>query len=780
MCALASYILIACVCLGIHGFLLTMDGVIWDGWYFLSWIKNRNWEAFGEYAWSQGMPFSLLLLKPLCVFPNVVVAGMFAVVATLFLQGVVVYRLGLKLGDFTRSEALAFAVLYQSCPLVSAAQDFPILTLLFFHLLFFAGGLAAATAMEASGWRHWVLRGAAVVALVMSCWTNGSLLMVYGSLYVAWFCFFVRREGGAWTRYIVPFLRRYPDLLVLPPATLWMRNTFSPQFGWFEDYNKPTSDIGVIWKTFWSFFENVVPYHVQESLEWPMKHPVLAVLVVAFLIAWPRLAPANWVATRGSMRPGALVWFAVLSFFLGVLPLAIIGKTFLEPVYGEFSRWSMHVPIPFALIGIALLRALCFPQRGSVSRWFPAVITACVIFCGSQIVPVYIGERAEWVFSRAALHQLTKVEAVRNASVFAVSGNFSLTRQIVYGGYAFEMAFGDRKRLAMAVNPLNGRFFTPMELYTIVIPTALVPNEFRAMNPAGAQIFVEPTRERNGRTDWEIARRYVWLRWFGAAGEMDSFLSSLVTMKLTLLRAATPFPANEPTPPKPVNPDPRDLTTLAGVEMIWLPEGWYAGRFEVTQEQFQKVMGRNPSIFPDPQRPVECVSWLEAKEFCDRLTQAEQSAGRLPLGMIYRLPTQKEFHYMEDLEAPVPAVLTPEGQARWYTSRVGSMPANRLRLHDVHGNVWEWSHDWWDGDERFKLSLGGGWLNRAADMNASMDDIRALTKEKANVYKRLVGEYRRDYPTQGFWDRGFRVVLAPPARSQGRFVKNTEPWRNSN
>jgi formylglycine-generating enzyme required for sulfatase activity len=772
-----AYALIALVCLGTHGFLLTMDGVIWDGWYFLSWIRNRNWDAFGDYAWSQGMPFSLLLLKPLSLFPNVVLAGMFAVVVTLFLQGVVVYRLGLKLGDFTRSEALAFAVLYQSCPLVSAAQDFPILTLLFFHLLFFAGGLAAASAMERSGWRHWALRGAAIVALMMSCWTNGSLLMVYGSLYVAWFCYFVRLAGGVWLHQLMPFLRRYPDLLVLPPVTLWMRNAFSPQFGWFEDYNKPTSDPGVIWNTFWSFFENVVPYHVQESLEWPIEHPVLASLVVVFLLAWPRFAPVGWVATRGTARSGWLVGFAMLSFFLGVLPLAIIGKTFLEPVYGEFSRWSMHVPIPFALVTIALLRAMCFPQRGTESRWFPAIVTAGVVFGGSQIVPVYIGERVEWVFSRALLHQLTKVDAVRDASVFACGGNFSLSRQIVYGGYAFETIFGDKKRLAVPIIPMNGRYFTPMELYAMVIPTALVPNEFKAINPAGAQIRVDPKRQRDGMSDWEIAWQYLRLRWFGTASEMDEFLTRLVSMQLTMLRPATPFPVGEPAPPQPARKDPRDFINGAGVEMIWLPAGWYAGRFEVTQMQFERVMGRNPSIFPDPQRPVECVTWLDAQNFCDRLTQAEGAGGRLPSGMVYRLPTHEEFRYIEDRDAPVAAVFTPPGQPRWFTSRVGTMPENRLGLHDVHGNVWEWCHDWWDRDERFKLSLGGGWLNRASDMRAPEDEIGLLPKEEVNLRRRLLGEYRRDYPNQAFWDRGFRVVLAPPAPPQRAYVIDREPWR---
>lgn len=770
------YVVMAAVCLAIHGFLLTNDGVIWDGWYFLSWLEHKNWGAFSDYAWSQGMPFSMLVLGPLAFFPDVITAAMVAILATLFLQGVVVYRLGLKLVAFTRSEALALAVLYQACPLVSAAQDFPIVTLLFFHLLFFAGGLAAATAMERSGRAHWVWRVGAIVALVMSCWTNGSLLMVYGSLYVALVVFYRRMAGLDWVQTLQRFPVRYPDLLLLPPFALWARNTFSPQFGWFEDYNKPTTDPKVIWETFASFFEHVAPYHLQRLLEWVVDHPALAILLAIFLVCWPRIARPQWKAERSGVRPMPLIGFALLAFLLGVLPLATIGKTFQFPPYGEFSRWSMHVPIPFAIVGLVVLRALCFRRRQSVSRWFPALAACAVVVFGSQILPVYVRERANWVISRAALHNMAKSELVRGSSVVIFRDRLNLCRQDVYGVYSSEMVFGDKTRMLVSVNPQNAVFMTPFETIMLLLPTALVPNEFNRINPAGQQTFVQPVLQRKDMSDWHLTWRYLRLKWFGSDAERDDFFGRLCPIEVRVQRPATPFPPDEPLPPAPDTANRPHAKNQAGVEMVKLKAGWSAGRFEVTQAQYETAMGRNPSIFKDPHRPVECVTWNEAMAFCDRLTEMERSAGRLPAGMVYRLPTHAEFQYLESA-CGADFVWDATSAVRWHTARVGSGAPNAFGLYDVRGNVWETCMDWWDRDERMKVANGGSWLNSPVHLTAYPNDPKQLPFLMRMLQTRLRGPYRRDYPDQAFWDRGFRVVLAPPMPKQTTYLRDREWWR---
>ena len=136
---------------------------------------------------------------------------------------------------------------------------------------------------------------------------------------------------------------------------------------------------------------------------------------------------------------------------------------------------------------------------------------------------------------------------------------------------------------------------------------------------------------------------------------------------------------------------------------VTLTKGFELGVYEVTQEQYEQVMGSNPSEFKGPQHPVEKVSWDDAVEFCRKLSAlpAEKSAG-----YVYRLPTEAEWEYacragtttkysFGDSESEL-------GDYAWYnensgrtTHSVGQKKPNGFGLYDMHGNVWEWCQDWY-------------------------------------------------------------------------------------
>src|SRR5262249_16518934 len=150
----------------------------------------------------------------------------------------------------------------------------------------------------------------------------------------------------------------------------------------------------------------------------------------------------------------------------------------------------------------------------------------------------------------------------------------------------------------------------------------------------------------------------------------------------------------------------------------------YLGVHEVTQKQYETVMGKNPSHFTgDTSRPVESVSWADAVDFCKKLAERPEEKR---LGRGYRLPTEAEGEYAcrppgrENLLPPFycpSASLTleaananfdgnfpyPQGRLEkgpWLqkTLPVGSYPPNARGLHDMHGNVSEWCSDWYDRD----------------------------------------------------------------------------------
>jgi len=137
------------------------------------------------------------------------------------------------------------------------------------------------------------------------------------------------------------------------------------------------------------------------------------------------------------------------------------------------------------------------------------------------------------------------------------------------------------------------------------------------------------------------------------------------------------------------------------------------GVTEVTQSEYEQVMGRNPSKFPgEPTRPVEYVSWEEAVEFCLKLSElpAEKYAKRE-----YHLPTEAQWEYAcragslgrryvaEQSTSPPAAAETVLSQHGWFgrnsgnqTHPVAQLRTNAWGLHDMYGNVWEWCKDWYE------------------------------------------------------------------------------------
>ena len=146
---------------------------------------------------------------------------------------------------------------------------------------------------------------------------------------------------------------------------------------------------------------------------------------------------------------------------------------------------------------------------------------------------------------------------------------------------------------------------------------------------------------------------------------------------------------------------------VAGIEMVRILDnathkGLYFGKYEVTQAQWQAIMGNNPSYFTgDSSRPVECVSWNDCQEFIKKLnahTEVKQA------GIIFRLPTEAEWEYACRAGSTGKYGLLANGregsldEMGWYednsgnkTHPVGQKKPNAWGLYDMHGNVCEWT-----------------------------------------------------------------------------------------
>ena len=198
---------------------------------------------------------------------------------------------------------------------------------------------------------------------------------------------------------------------------------------------------------------------------------------------------------------------------------------------------------------------------------------------------------------------------------------------------------------------------------------------------------------------------------------------------------------------------------------------FYLGKYPITQEQYQAVMGNNPSEFQDnPKNPVENVSWDDAQEFCRKLSQKTGKKYRLPSEAQWeyscRAGTETPFYFGETIttdsvnyDSNYPYGDAPKGEYREQTTPVNKFLPNNFGLYDMHGNVWEWCEDGWHENYQNAPREGSAWNENDSQINLN---IRSLRGGSWNSYSgRCRSAYRykfiADYRCNYF---GFRLALS--------------------
>ncbi|WP_254444632.1 SUMF1/EgtB/PvdO family nonheme iron enzyme [Anabaena sp. UHCC 0187] len=217
-------------------------------------------------------------------------------------------------------------------------------------------------------------------------------------------------------------------------------------------------------------------------------------------------------------------------------------------------------------------------------------------------------------------------------------------------------------------------------------------------------------------------------------------------------------------------PDETGRQESEGPQRIVNLSAFFMGKFEVTQEQYQQIMRKNPSGFPGKKRPVEKVSWYDAIEFCKKLSQKT--------GRTYRLPSEAEWEYACRAGETMPFYFgetittdlvnydgdynygdAPKGENRGETTNVGSFPPNAFGLYDMHGNVWEWCQDDWHDNYTNAPNDGSVWTsqsgNRKLLRGGSWNDSPVFCRSAARSNHHLVVSL----------NVGFRVVCSGAART---------------
>lgn len=207
---------------------------------------------------------------------------------------------------------------------------------------------------------------------------------------------------------------------------------------------------------------------------------------------------------------------------------------------------------------------------------------------------------------------------------------------------------------------------------------------------------------------------------------------------------------------------------------------FFLGKFPVTQSQWRVVaawpkadldLNPDPSSFKGDDLPVECVSWREAVEFCERLSRRTGRRYRLPSEAEWeyacRAGSETPFHFGETIvpglanyDCAVPYGGGPAGVALARTAPVGGCgAANDFGLFDMHGNVWEWLADVWHHDYRGAPADGSAWLTGGDD---GLQVVRGGAWFNAARICRSAYRYWAPHDTRGH-NCGFRVAMEAPS-----------------
>ena len=207
---------------------------------------------------------------------------------------------------------------------------------------------------------------------------------------------------------------------------------------------------------------------------------------------------------------------------------------------------------------------------------------------------------------------------------------------------------------------------------------------------------------------------------------------------------------------------------------VTISKPFYIGKYEVTQGQYEAIMGINPSTDKDARKPVESVSWGDARLFCEKLN--EKYATILPAGYKFDLPTEAQWEFAcragTDTHLNngqnITNLLTSNGfcsrldKVGWFVANssdtihiVGQKKPNSWDIYDMHGNVAEWCRDWYSeypvselvdpyvdavGRIPWRVQRGGGFFSNAWECSSSARGFGSLTTANPFVGFRVVLE----------------------------------------
>lgn len=537
-----------------HGFILLSDYRLWDGWEFSLWLSNPEQTPFLMRLFAEsGRPLDGLYFLPLKATANPhILAKAFGVTAWLahvVLMHEVVRR------DHLLGPALALAVslLVVTCPVFRPLGELTFWMYTCEAMLFWLAALLFLKMTEMQETRQqMVLRVLGLVCLFIALNLNSLLVFFYG-LVAALFLRHASQNGlRAAFEEAVGIARRYPDILLLPVVFWFWKSWFTPSYGPYANYNRPTLDLLMWARGYLVLATNfVAPFAVE-----PFTRPgviVVSGVASAIVVSRLRARPACgglFDNQRLPVAPSVVAAAGFVLLFAASFPYICVGHVLADEPW--LARNNILTPLPMALLVVAMAAwatAKIVPSRPTA--WFAVCLAICGIW-GASCVAGYVRLQAFGVKQLAIRAHMRELIKERSPTVIQfrdyapIRGGIAYYPPLIWTAMA---ACCDRaprtlvfdSRIAVPDQQVkNGDGSTQIVLGTLSLSAANVrqiiedtttPYALQEIPQGGSQFLLAALPTAKMASPERLALDYLRLRWESNA-DVEDWVKQVVEVKV--------------------------------------------------------------------------------------------------------------------------------------------------------------------------------------------------------------------------------------------------------
>jgi len=521
------YLLIGLTGVITHGLILLNDGVYFDGWIILNFIKGKDWAGLSNQFQEGGGILAGYLHWFLGHFPNIIFGYHLVAFVCIVSSGLLIYQIARLSGFVSREESLLLSLISLTYPAFQVGFELIILPYVASYSIFFLAVLLALWAEKMKKPAHYGLRLSAIVCFLVSFSINSLLVFYFGFLVLL--VMFVRRMQSLSLREMLPhFLLRHLDYVFLPFLYWVIKEIAFPRHGLYINYNRFTFSPFAWIISLASFLYNGIFNQFNAALRELLNLPALAFFGILGILGMIRYFRGAFI--HQSAKPSALLGYGISLIGLGVFPYVVVGK--MAGLTGWSTRHSLLLALPVALVIVAITRLLFSVPKAGLSRSGWILLTMLILGFGLTMASNYLDWQARWVKDRSLMVNLGKLDGANKYSVYWVNDQYLLGGESYYRFYEwsslFKRVWGDETRIGF-----DQRHSTP-KLLADYKPFFNKRYNLGGFDPAGQQATLSIRRGKAEYSTIELVARYFYYR-FLRQKRLSDFLADVTQVQVQQL-----------------------------------------------------------------------------------------------------------------------------------------------------------------------------------------------------------------------------------------------------